>query len=75
MPYAAGIKVRRLKTLLAQLRHSLHALVLDLAPWNESMSNVSEFGMDAFRKGQGHLRNDLLMPTDVYDQIMAHSEA
>ncbi len=26
---------------------------VDLAPWNESMSNVSEFGMDAFRKGQG----------------------
>jgi len=26
----------------------------DLAPWNEAKSNVSEFGMDALRKGQGH---------------------
>ena len=25
----------------------------DLAPWNESISNVSEFGMEAFRKGHG----------------------
>jgi len=30
--------------------------VTDLVPWNESMSNVSEFGMNAFQGARSHRR-------------------